>query len=517
MDIGDHASVDEPPLITVPFAHLSGMVVDRVETQDEAIAIFARSAAVDAVCPDCGWRSRSVHLRYRRRVADTPLGGRPVGIMVEVRRFACANADCPRRTFVEQVPGVTVRRGRRSVSLSRMLHAVAVTVAGRAGARLAARLSVSVSRSTLIRLLRAGPDPAASGAPRVLGVDDFALRRGQVYATILINMDTHRPVEVLPDREASTLAGWLSAHPGIEIICRDRGGAYADGARTGAPDAIQVADRWHLWHNLGEAVYTTVTAHRGDLAEPPPPADTPDSGAPPLIDPPVVAQTRLAVRTRERYADVQGLLAEGVSRSAISRRLGLDRQTVRRFADATSVDHLLAGSRRDNPLDEYLPYLNDRFNAGCTTASVLHAEIRGRGFRGGVQTVRRYLAPFRGTGTAPPSAPPVVKARHATRWIMTDPDKILAADRRRLDEIIARSPALGRLAEHVRGFAHMMVGLHGHLLPDWIAGVQADDLPAMRSFANGLHRDLAAVTNGLTLPYSSGAVEGNVNRIILWN
>jgi hypothetical protein len=287
---------------------------------------------------------------------------------------------------VEQVEGLTIPHGQRSVPLRAMLRHVGAALAGRAGARLAARFAIPASRSTLLRLLRATPPAPPDAAPRVLGVDDFALRRGQVYATVLIDMHTHQPIDVLPDRTADTLAAWLRQHPGARIICRDRAGAYAEGARTGAPDAIQVADRFHLWQNLGESVLNVVIAHRKDLPEP---ATTPDPPSrepqPPSPEPdqPVAAEPdtkiRLVTRTRERYTAVQQLLAEGCSRGEVSRRLGLDIQTVRRFANAACIDDLLAGTRRDSVLDPFKPYLEHRYRAGCTDTTALLDEIRQQG------------------------------------------------------------------------------------------------------------------------------------------
>ena len=515
----------DQPIVGLRLHHLDRVIVERAETHPDAVWLHARVRAQTAACPTCQTESRSVHVRYHRRFRDAPISGRPVWIVLQVRRFTCRNTDCTKRTFAEQVPDLTMPRSRRSVAVRHMLHGIGAALAGRAGARLAANLSIKVSRHTLLRLLRAAPAVEVGTAPQALGVDDFALRKGQTYATILLDMETRQPIDVLPDREAGTLAAWLTAHPGTEVICRDRAGAYAEGARTGAPDAIQVADRWHLWHNLGEAVETVVVAHRASLPEPAPlSADQPTPATPPtepqtppspdLLRPEQPLQDkeiRLVTRTRERHAAVQALLAEGCTRAEIGRRLGLDPQTVRRFADASTVDELLANTRRETLIDTYAPYLRQRWDDGCTDATTLVDEIRDQGFRGSIQTVRRYLQPFRGStstgGTRPkrsttPAPPTPPKPRRVATWIMTDPVNLRADDQARLTAICQRCPALQALANHVRDFAAMMRNLTGGDLPQWMAKVLADDLPGLHSFVKGVQRDLAAVTAGLTLPWS---------------
>jgi transposase len=441
-------------------------------------------------------------------------------IRLRVRRFFCDVPSCPACTFAEQVEGLTTAYARRTPLLRGMQEAIALALAGRAGARLAARFGLPAGRSTMLRLVRALPDPAA-GDVAVLGVDDFALRRGHVYGSALVDMGTHRPVDLLPDREAETFAGGLRAHPGAQVICRDRAGAYADGARAGAPEAAQVADRWHLWHNLAQHVDKAVGRHRGCLTEPGP---EPPAGPPPELDLGQAAaeaadqrfeDSLLVRRTRERFEAVQALRAQGRGIKPIMRELGLARETVRRFARAASAEDLLANARGRRPsvLDDFKPYLHQRWNAGHTNVLQLHAEIKAVGYRGSYATVRSYLQPFRALGTAPPPVPAPPKARQVASWILRDPATLNDDEQVKLKDVRARCPHLGALADHVTEFAKILTGHHGDRLDAWIAAVDADDQPELRSFTTGLKQDYAAVLNGLTLPHSSGAVEGNVNRI----
>lgn len=504
--------------------------MDGVELDGDLVTFRVRAKAGEVPCSGCRWRSCRVHARYQRRLADIPLGGRRVRVVVCVRRFKCVNPECSQSTFSEQIEGLTTPFARRTPPLTQALVRVALALAGRPGARLAARLAMPCCRDVLIGLIRAQPLPAP-GRIEVLGVDDFAVRRRRSYNTILINMDNHRPVDVLPDREAGTLAAWLREHPEIRTVCRDRSGAYSEGIRSGAPQAMQVADRFHLWKNLCEAVDKTVSAHhpclRKAAAAQAIPSE-PDPSAPAPAAEPIAAPQRsyrLAERTRERYAAVQQCLARGLSRSAISRELNLDRQTVRRFANATCVEELLAtAEHRLTKLDPYIDLVNRRWNEGVTNAQTITCELRTLGFTGDVQTVRRYLKPFRMPGTSrcrpdphrrnpAPTAAAVPKPRTISRALLTHPDRLTGQDALIVKNATTECVHLERLQQHVRTFAKIMTQRRGLELPAWLDAVETDDLPELHSLAIGMRRDLTAIINGLTTEHSSGAVEGNVTRV----
>jgi transposase len=519
----------EAGLLVMLFPHLAGLDIVHVEDLGDAVRITARTRTASLACRGCGAVSARVHDRYRRRLADLACGGRPVQVVLEVCRFCCGNPACEAATFAEQVPGLTAWYQRRTAGLRAWLEKTALALAGRAGSRLAAALGTIVSRHTLIRLVRALPDPE-SGPVTVLGVDDVAKRRGHSYATVLMDMDSHRLTGMLPDRETQTFADWLRAHPGTGVICRDRGGAYARAAREAAPAAVQVADRFHLWQDLAEAVEKTVLACLGALpAEDPDVAASPDAPAPAEPDgfrDEHGHERNLVARHRERYAAVQALRAEGCSIRETARRLELSSNTVLKFANAAGIDELLVkATRRPAILDPFKPYLSQRWNDGITSAAALHTEIRALGWTGDMQAVTRYLRQFRTADgrdrqaraqpqLTAPTAPAPPKPRQVTRWIMTHPDHLASSDAAQLARLLDASPALAAAAGHVRSFAAMMTRRQGLLaLEDWLTGVEAGDQPGLRSFANGIRRDQQAVTAGLALPYSSGALEGKNCKI----
>ncbi|MFE9123474.1 ISL3 family transposase [Streptomyces sp. NPDC007172] len=465
------------------------------------------------LCPDCGLFSDRVHDRYQRRLKDLPLADQCFVIRLTVRRFICGSADCPRQTFAEPFSRLAAPYARFTTRLNRALERVGLALAGRAGARLAAHLGFGVGRMTLLRRVMALPDPQFS-TPRVLGVDDFAIRRGQTYSTVLTSVENHRVVDVLPTREGGPLAAWLIRHPSVEIICRDRAGAYAEGARRGAPDALQVADRFHLWQGLGRAVETCVAAHRDCLRNPMPSGTLPQDTSPASDRPQNGAEPvgRRAERKKAAHALVHEMLTEGHSRRAIARHLGWGLNTVLRYANAARWQDTIRDNRpRSSRLDPYKPYLERRFAERCTSVTQLHGELVAEQAPVTYGMVRAHIATLRAVPAEAPPRPPTV--RQVTGWLTRHPTVLTEKDRAGLKDVLARCPELDTAAGHVRDFGEILTDHLGCTLPTWIDAVDASQLPGLTGFALHLLRDLDAVTAGLTPDWSSGSIEGAVNRI----
>ncbi|MFJ3723888.1 ISL3 family transposase [Streptomyces sp. NPDC090045] len=305
---------DAPFWDSLVFEGIGEVDVEAVMAAFGTVEVAARGRATGAACPDCGRFSDRIHDRYQRRLKDLPLAQQGFVIRLTARRFICGAADCLRRTFAEPFSRLAAPHARFTTRLNHALERVGLALAGRAGVWLAAQLGFGAGQVTLLRRVMALPDPRVS-TPRVLGVDDFAIRRGQTYSTVLTSVEDNRVVDVLPTCEAGPLAAWLTHHPGVEIICREPAGAYAEGARRGAPDARQIADRFHLWQGLGRAVEICVAAHRDCLRNPSPSGMLPETTRPasgrPQDD--QVPVGRRAERKKAAHALVHELLAQGPS------------------------------------------------------------------------------------------------------------------------------------------------------------------------------------------------------------
>ncbi len=444
-----------------------GVRVERVSDSSDDLVVEAVSTGRPGRCPDCRKQARRVHSSYQRSLDEKSLVSRRVVVRLPVRRYFCERKRCFRKTFVEQVPGLTERHRRSSTGLTGWLRSIAVELGGRPAARLCQRLRLAAGRTRLLRLLTAPPVPGR--APRVLGVDDFAFRKGCTYGTVLVDVEAGRVVDVMPDRTSETFAAWLRDHPGAAIICRDRATAYTKAVKEAAPGTLEVADRWHLLQNLSAAVEKTCHQHRNCLRKQAEQETEPTVPEPVPMELPVPERPRTPIieRTRHRFEDVHRLVEKGWTISAIARRLNLDRKTVRRFRD-TNLDELLASAHDRRPngvLEPFKAYLNARFTEtqGQVSGTRLFQEIHERGYRGSRQVVRKHLAALR-AGTAEPVRADIPSPREITSWIRRSRDTLTESQDRRLLEVRLACPDITRACDLARTFADLVRHRRGFLL-----------------------------------------------------
>src|SRR4051794_33874284 len=362
------------------------------------ITLTLRARRITACCPLCGKRSKRVHSRYERTLADLPWGAYAVTVRLRVRRLFCRDTRCERRIFVERLPGIALPWARRTRRLDTRLTALGLALGGSAGVRLGAKLGLAASRNTLLRRVRQAPVlPAVT--PSALGVDDWAVRKRVTYGTILVDLEHRRPVALLPDREAGTLAAWLRAHPGVAVITRDRAGAYAKGARTGAPAAVQGADRFHLLQKLAEMLEVGFTRHAKHLRAVDQARREAVGRNGNLLLPPAEPQKRAGFlagarheRRKAQHEQVWALHRQGWSGDRIALRLGISRRTVSRHLRSKAFPE--RRTRRDagrSRIDPWRSVVIEHWHEGRRNGCTLLRELQRLGYRGSYATLMYYL------------------------------------------------------------------------------------------------------------------------------
>ena len=507
------------------FPQWRGLRILRTVPYADHLTLVARTTARTASCPLCHQPACSIHSRYQRRVADLPCGGRPVTLVIHARRFFCRTPTCPRRTFRERLPALVGPGARRSHGLLATLTRIGMALGGKPGARLARQLGMPASNQTLLRLVRAAPLPVVA-TPRIIGMDDWAWKKGRRYGTILCDLERHRAVDLLPERSADSVAAWLGAFPGVTVIARDRSDLYADGARRGAPHARQIADRFHLMKNLGESLDRFLQHKRAVIKQVTTPATSAVAALPPG-QPWQERQEEDSLRRHApalaRYERVIALRAKGVEIADIARAMQISRTTVYRYIRLGGPPERKQPRPRrhhHNVLDPYKEYLLRRWDEGCHTATRLWRELRDRGYRSSYTNVVRFLAPlrlpvgqrpsvYRERGTSDPAPTP----RQGAMLFLQRPERLTAKQQTLIVRLCEADGAIAAAHALVSDFATIARERQGERLDAWIADAIAGDIPDLRRFALGLLADKAAIRAGLTEEWSNGQTEGQVNRL----
>ena len=381
--------------------------------------------------------------------------------MGDSRPVSLRSSTCSRKIFSERLPRVARPYGRQTERTSEIVRLVGYVAGGLPGQRLLARLAIATSDDTVLRRIRQKPVEAPVPV-RNVGVDDWAWRKGQDYGTILVNLDLHRVVELLPDRAAESFSQWLQRHPEIATISRDRCGLYAEGAALGAPQSQQIADRFHLVVNLSATMERVLEERSRKLILPPLGSGATESQPAPVSDastetqalPPQPTQSQLRRQRRlEHYEQVVALFQAGHSQAAISRTLGLQRKTIRRWLRRGQFPERKPPHRPPPKVNEFGAYLQQRWNEGCHNATLLYKEIKEKGYQGKRSMVARFVADWRKTGKATqPNAPQRISPKHAAILVTRSADQITEEQRQLLDRITNQCPEVEDLRRTALAF-----------------------------------------------------------------
>lgn len=484
----------------------AGLIVNGVAENEGAIVVSARGAAAERACPLCGRLSRRVHSRYVRRAADLPYAGKRVVLRLVARRFVCSAPLCRRRIFAERFEDeIVAERSRRTSRLDCIVHHLGLALGGRPAAGFAKRLMMPVSNDTLLRVVRRRavlPDAPLN----VVGIDDWAWRRNHRYGTVVCDLERRRIVALLPDRESATVEAWLADHAEIGIISRDRGGGYGEAAAKALPQAIQVADRWHLMENASaaflDAVRKSMRAIRTAIG-----ATTIN---PALLTCAEKLQYEGYLRREETNAAIIKLSGEGLSIKEIVRCTGYSRKLVRQVIRGERTDVFRV---RQSSLEAHLPLLDELWSSGCRNGAELWRRLRARGFRGSLRVVGEWATRRRHAEQASDrQLHKVPSARTIAQLMTTARDHLSKADTVTVAAVEAGAPTLVEARDLAERFHAMIRKKAAPNLGPWLKDASTS---LIASFANGIMRDRAAVGAAIATPWSNGQTEGQITKLKL--
>ena len=507
----------------------AGLGITAVTVAPDLIAFAATPMTSTAPCPCCAQRSDRVHSWYVRTAADLPWQGRRVILRITVRRFRCLTAGCQRTIFCERLPTIAPH-ARTTTRLTDAHRLIGFALGGEPGSRLACHLALPTSPDTLLRRVKSAPTPAYP-APRVLGVDDFAFRKGVNYGTILIDLERRCVIDLLPDRTADTLVAWLRQHPGVQVVSRDRASAYAQAVAAAAPTATQVADRFHLLMNVRDVAERVLARHTTAIRDtlcaddevnaPPDEARPPDPVAQRPLDPTQQAVAGRREHRSRRHEETRQLHSQGQSIRAIARALHMSSKTVIRYLRTGRVPDWKPGRTAPSRLDVHREYIDRRVGEGCCNARTLHRELSALGYTGGYDQVRRAIRRRTACdGRSRASGPIRIRAeiptaRRLSFEVVRRPDERKEQAARWVDRLRTGGGAVRATIELTERFGELVRGRMAAELGAWLERADASGLPEFRGLARSIRQDEAAVRAGLNGPWSNGPVEGRIGRLKL--
>jgi transposase len=503
---------------------IPGIGLSAITLENERAVFQIGSNEDSSPCPKCNSPSLKVHSRYCRTILDLPFSGISVEARLNVRKFFCVSKACQQKIFSERFNQFVNPYGRRTIRLDRRLTILGLKAGGNMGASIAMLMDIPISSSTILRLA-CNMQEAALETPRVLGIDDWAFKKGHNYGTILVDLEKQQPIELLPDRESETVRKWLVEHPGVEIISRDRGGDYAKGSREGAPDAIQIADRWHLLKNLGDALHRMMNKLNRELRQAAQQVAQSEEITDENHQNESESQTNNGSEDKEapsryelNFLEVKRLQAEDHSIYGIFRITGIHRETIKKYFQFDTYPDRKEAPTTASSVDPYGQHVRKRWCEGEHNHLKLIEEIKPMGYVGSVTSLYRYTRhlPQDDHRDLEKTVQPKVEvwsSRKAARLVRKHSDSWTVEEKKYLEAFFKLCPSAEKARKIALEFHDMMKQKKSELLDSWIEDALKSDIENLKRFAQGIQQDYNAVKAALALEWSNGQVEGQVNRL----